>query len=85
MIRIRIQARHMSSTRARWLACFLLASMGCDGGDRISSPAPDNTHDQAPAFAVGRFSGIPFGATAQPIGVFGPIYTGGLVNPVYPD
>jgi hypothetical protein len=68
--------------RAPLLALFLLAFLACDG---TLNPATDNSPEPAPSFATGRFSGIPFGATAQPISLFGPIYTGGLINPVYPD
>jgi hypothetical protein len=83
MIRARTEAGRISTTRAPLLTLFLLAFLGCGGVDRLNSPATENTLD--PTFAAGKFSGIPFGATAQPISLFGPTYTGGLVNPVYPD
>jgi hypothetical protein len=75
----------MISTRTPLLALFLLASLGCDGTDRLNSPANDTPADPTPSFAASRFSGIPFGATGQPISLYGPIYTGGVLNPVTPD
>jgi len=83
MIRTRREAGHLVSTRAPLLAVFLFALLGCEGADRVSSPASDL--DPAPSFAASRFAGIPFGTTAQPISLFGPTYTGGLINPVTPD
>jgi hypothetical protein len=83
MIRTRRKAGHLVSTPAPLLAVLLFALLGCEGADRVSSPASDV--DPAPSFAASRFAGIPFGTTAQPISLFGPTYTGGLINPVYPD
>lgn len=85
MTHTRQPAKRFSTIRAPLCALFLLEFLGCAGADRLSSPGTDNALDPAPSFAVGRFSGIPFGATAQPISLFGPTYTGGLINPVYPD
>lgn len=82
MIPSRTEDRHASSIRPYLLPLFLVAFLGCDGADRISSPT---AREQSPVFAGSGSSGIPFGAFAQPIGLFGPTYTGGQINPVYPD
>jgi hypothetical protein len=85
MIRTRKPVTRFSVTRAPLGALLLLGFVACAGPDRVSSPGSDNALEPAPSFAAGRFSGIPFGTTAQPISVFGPTYTGGLINPVYPE
>ena len=82
MIPSRTDDRHTSSIRPQLLALFLVTLMGCDGADRISSPS---TPEQSAGPTGSGPSGIPFGAFAQPISVFGPTYTGGQLNPVYPD
>ncbi len=69
--------------RASLLALFLLASLGCESSDRLSSP---NTDDGlAAARAPTGSQGIPFGMFAQRISVYGPTYTGGHLNPVRPE
>jgi hypothetical protein len=85
MIRAHIPAYHLATTRAPLLALFLLGFLGCAGADRIGSPSSDNSPDGTPGFAASKPTGIPFGATAQPISLFGPTYTGSMINPVYPD
>src|SRR5215213_7021390 len=85
MIRTRISACHLATTRAPLLALFLLGYLGCAGADRISSPSGVNGRDQTPDFAASKVTGIPFGATGQPISLFGPTSTGGTINPVTPD
>lgn len=70
------------SERAPLLALFLLAGLGCDNSDRLSSPTTD---DGFAAAGAPPGSGIPFGMFAQPISLYGPTYTGGFLNPVRPE
>jgi hypothetical protein len=84
MIRTRHLAEAASRTRAPWLALFLFASIACESPDRLSSPTPTDGLSAA-AGATSRFQGIPFGAFAQPVSLYGPIYTGGQMNPQRPE
>jgi len=71
------------SKRAFLLGLFLLAGLGCESSDRLSSPTTDD------GLAAGRVStgspGIPFGLFALPMSLYGPTYTGGHLNPVRPE
>lgn len=84
MIRTRHLAEAASRTRAPWLALFLFASIACESPDRLSSPTPADGLSAA-AGSLSRFQGIPFGAFAQPVSLYGPIYTGGQMNPLRPE
>jgi hypothetical protein len=84
MIRTRHLAEAASRTRAPWLALFLFASIACESPDRLSSPTPTDGLSAA-AGSLSRFQGIPFGAFAQPVSLYGPIYTGGQMNPLKPE
>jgi hypothetical protein len=84
MIRTRHLAEAAFRTRAPWLALFLFASIGCESPDRLSSPTPTDGLSAASG-SLSRFQGIPFGAYAQPVSVYGPIYTGGQMNPLKPE
>jgi hypothetical protein len=83
MIRTRHLAEAASRTRAPWLTLFLFASIACESPDRLSSPTPAD--GISAAAGPSRFQGIPFGAFAQPISLYGPIYTGGQLNPQRPE
>jgi hypothetical protein len=83
MIRTRHLAVAGTRTRVPWLALFLFASIACESPDRLSSPTPADGLSAA-AGSPSR-QGIPFGAFAQPISLYGPIYTGGLLNPQQPE
>jgi len=85
MISIRAAACRRAITRAPLLALLLAGFLACAADDRISSPSSDTGLNHGPEFAPTRVTGIPFGSTAQPISVFGPTYTGGLINQVPPD
>jgi hypothetical protein len=74
-----------SKPRAPLFAFFLLACLGCQGTDRVTSPTVDNGLDPATTISSSGFSGIPFGAFAQPLTLYGPIYTGGHLNPEKPE
>ncbi|HJR16248.1 MAG TPA: hypothetical protein VJ808_05290 [Gemmatimonadales bacterium] len=56
--------------------------LGCDSTDGVSDP-----RDEAPnaVSSAGSSPGIPFGAFAQPLVLYGPTYTGGLLNPEKPE
>jgi hypothetical protein len=70
-------------SRAPWLAIFLLAALACENTDQVSSPTAD-LPDAGAALSASSFQGIPFGSFAQPVSVYGPIYNGGVLNPVIP-
>jgi hypothetical protein len=84
MTRTRHLAEAAAITRASWLGLFLLASIACESPDRLSSPTPTDGLSAA-AGGPSRFQGIPFGAFAQPVSLYGPIYTGGQMNPQRPE
>jgi hypothetical protein len=72
--------------RGSLLAAFLFACLGCESTDRISSTTGDGTLDpSAPLASSTSFAGIPFGAFAQPLSVYGSTYTGGQLNPEKPE
>ena len=71
------------SQRASLLALFMLASLACESSDRLSSPTTDDGF--AAARAPTGSPGIPFGMFALPISLYGPTYTGGHLNPVWPE
>jgi hypothetical protein len=73
---------HLTGSRTSLLALFLCASLACESADRISPSTPDDASFAAPSPGS---SGIPFGAFAQPINLYGQTYTGGLLNPENPD
>jgi hypothetical protein len=71
------------SQRASLLSLFMLASLACESSDRLSSPTTDD--GLAAARAPTGSPGIPFGMFALPISLYGSTYTGGHLNPVWPD
>jgi len=73
---------HLTGLRTSLAALFLFASLGCESAYRVSPSSPEDPRFAAPSSGS---SGIPFGAFAQPISLYGPIYTGGLLNPENPD
>jgi len=81
----RNKAERTSKLRAPLLALLLFAGLGCESTDRVSSPTADDVLTADAAVSSSGFSGIPFGAFAQPLSLYGPIYTGGHLNPESPD
>jgi hypothetical protein len=81
----RNESGRTSKPRAPLLALLLFAGLGCESTDRVSSPAADDALDADATFSSSGFSGIPFGAFAQPLSLYGPIYTGGHMNPESPE
>jgi hypothetical protein len=77
--------RRLFTTRSPLLALLLLAGLGCESSDRISSTTADEGLDAPLSFAPASVSGIPFGSFAQPLSLYGPIYTGGHLNPEKPE
>lgn len=77
--------RDRRKSRAALLALLLIASAGCDSPDRLiasgSTEAPDPTAKAAPPSV----SGIPFGAFALPLNLYGPTFTGGHMNASPPE
>jgi hypothetical protein len=74
--------------RGSLLAAFLFACLGCENTERISSTTADDILDPSASLAsvsATGASGIPFGAFAQPLSVYGPLYTGGHLNPWKPE
>jgi hypothetical protein len=63
----------------------MLASLGCESSDRITSNSSPEQRQPALSPALSSASGIPFGAFHQPVSLYGPIYTGGLLNPLAPE
>lgn len=68
--------------RGTLLALLVFAYAGCDSTDRITS---NSSSDAAVDFSSTRLSGIPFGAFALPLNLYGSTYTGGFLNPGSPD
>jgi hypothetical protein len=85
MTHTRTDAARSSMARAQLLALVLFASTGCDSTDRLASNTSDNATDATVTFASTSLTGIPFGLSAQPLSLYGPTYTGGLMNPVQPE
>jgi hypothetical protein len=75
------RARH----HGRALVLLLAAALGCESTDRISPTAPESGLSAAKAPVSGGTAGIPFGAFAQPLSLYGSIYTGGHLNPEKPE
>ena len=73
-----------SSARALLLAFSLGAGLSCESADRLS-PITVAGEVEAAASSPTGFAGIPFGAFAQPLTVYGPTYTGGHLNPEKPE
>jgi hypothetical protein len=85
MRKTHIEAGRLSILRAPLLAILVLAQAGCDGTDRLAStPLGDGAEVPATA-ASAPLSGIPFGATALPLSMYGTTYTGGHLNPAQPE
>jgi hypothetical protein len=82
---ISIRPKLASSPPALVLALSLLLSLGCESSDRITSNSSPDQHHPAVNPALSAASGIPFGAFHQPVSLYGPIYSGGLLNPLAPE
>jgi hypothetical protein len=85
MTRTRNHAGRSSKARAALLAFFLFAVLGCERTDRITSTTADDALDAGASLSSSSFSGIPFGAFAQPLSLYGPTFTGGHMNPEQPE
>jgi hypothetical protein len=81
----RNESGRTSKPRAPLLALLLLAGLGCESTDRVSSPTAGDALDAAATLSSSGFSGIPFGAFTQPLSLYGPTYTGGHLNPESPE
>ena len=79
------EAGRASIARAPQLVLFLLAATACNSTDRLASNASSDAPDVTVTFASAGLSGIPFGASAMPLSLYGPTYTGGLMNPQQPE
>jgi hypothetical protein len=67
------------------ISLFALACAGCDSTDRLASNTPNDGSDATVTFASSSFPGIPFGAFALPLNLYGSTFTGGHMNPVQPE
>jgi hypothetical protein len=85
MTHTRNQAGRTSRPRAPLLALLLFAYTGCDSTDRLASNTSNDASDATVTFSSTRLSGIPFGASALPLSMYGSTYTGGLMNPEQPE
>jgi hypothetical protein len=85
MTHTRKEAGPASMARAPLLALFLLIATACDSTDRLASNPSDDAPGATAASASTAVHGIPFGASSQPVSLYGPTYTGGLLNPVQPE
>jgi hypothetical protein len=85
MTHTRNQAGRTSRLRAPLLALLLFSSAGCGSADRFTSNTSNDGPDATVTFASGSFSGIPFGAFALPLTLYGSTFTGGHMNPVQPE
>jgi hypothetical protein len=79
------EARHIPRVPAPLLALFLLAYTACGSTGRITSNTSSDAADATVSFASTGFSGIPFGAFALPVDLYGSMYTGGHMNPQTPE
>jgi hypothetical protein len=75
----------ISRARASLLALFLFAYTACDSTGRLTSNTSSDPSDAAVTFSSTGFSGIPFGAFALPLDLYGSTYTGGHMNPQTPE
>ena len=81
----RTEAGRIPRARAPLLAFFLFAYAACDGTGRLTSNTSNDPSDAAVTLSSTRFSGIPFGAFALPLDLYGSTYTGGHMNPQAPE
>ena len=82
MTHTRNHAGRTSRPRAPLLALLLFSSAGCDSADRLASNSSNDGADAAVTFSSISSSGIPFGAFALPLTLYGSTFTGGHMNPV---
>lgn len=85
MISIRSESAPGATSRALLLALSLLLALGCGSTDRITSSSSPDQPQPPMNPALSSTSGIPYGAFHQPLSLYGPIYTGGLLNPIAPE
>jgi hypothetical protein len=85
MTHTRNHAGRTSRPRAPLLALLLFSSAGCDSADRLASDTSNDGSVATVTFASSSFSGIPFGAFALPLTLYGSTFTGGHVNPSPPE
>lgn len=71
--------------RAPLAALLLFAYAGCNSPDRLTSNASNDASDATVVLSSTPLSGIPFGATALPLSMYGSTYTGGTMNPQQPE
>jgi hypothetical protein len=85
MTHTRNRAGRIPRSRAPLLALLLFSYAGCNSPDRLASTSPNDGSDATVTFAANSFSGIPFGAFALPLNLYGSTFTGGHVNPSPPE
>jgi hypothetical protein len=74
-----------SSLRALLLSFSVLAFTSCNPADRLTSQTWNETFDPTVGPAAASSTGIPFGTSSLPDNMYGPVYTGGHVNPQQPE
>jgi hypothetical protein len=74
-----------SSLRALLLSLSALALTSCNPADRLTSQTWSDGFDPTVDPTAASSAGIPFGASSLPDSLFGPVYTGGHVNPQRPE
>ncbi len=67
------------------LALLLFAASGCDSPDRGVSTGPAELSEPTATASATSLSGIPFGAFALPVSLYGSTFTGGHMNPSPPE
>jgi hypothetical protein len=85
MTHTRNQAGRSFRPRAPLLALLLFSFAGCDSTDRLASNTSNDVSDANVNFSSTGFPGIPFGAFALPISLYGSTFTGGHMNPAPPE
>jgi len=85
MITIGFKAGRSSGPRAPLLALLVVALAGCDRGDRLTAATSIDAPDVPVDLPSITSSGIPFGTSSMPLSMYGPVYTGGHLNPEQPE
>jgi hypothetical protein len=79
------QPKRTTKARAPLVAFVLFASVGCDSTDHLTSNTSNDASNQSVVLSSTASSGIPFGAFALPLSMYGSTYTGGHMNPQQPE
>jgi hypothetical protein len=81
MSRTHNEAGRTSKLRASLIGLLIIAHAGCDSTDRLTSDTSGDASEVTVNLSPTTRSGIPFGAFAQPLSMYGSTYTGGHLNP----